>query len=104
MIDQTTADKILTDMFESGWFHQDQIDYFEKEIINSLVSEPPPIYNVRGMCEPVEDELVDWMVKNGGWRREDPEGGKFDNPVYWYIKVADVIGYLQGEPPQAGDK
>jgi len=40
MIDQTTADKILTDMFESGWFHQDQIDYFEKEIINSLVSEP----------------------------------------------------------------
>jgi len=39
-MNQTTADKILTDMFESGWFHQDQIDYFEKEIINSLVSEP----------------------------------------------------------------
>ena len=44
-MNHTTADKILTDMFESGWFHQDQIDYFEKEIINSLVSEPEKPYN-----------------------------------------------------------
>ena len=54
MIDQTTADKILTDMFESGWFHQDQIDYFEKEIINSLVSEP-------GLPQTTADKIISFM-------------------------------------------
>ena len=79
MIDQTTADKILTDMFESGWFHQDQIDYFGKEIINSLVSEPVELHELTKhdgsstkiveVSEPVEDELPALKSDGSGWRR-----------------------------------
>jgi len=67
-MNHTTADKILTDMFESGWFHQDQIDYFEKEIINSLVSEPETDNEIakRVIEEYIENGLKEKYRKGAG--------------------------------------
>ncbi len=43
-------------------------------------------------------ELLKWITTNGEWRRENPEGGKFDNPVHWYLKGADVIRFVNTLP------
>ena len=78
-MNHTTADKILTDMFESGWFHQDQIDYFEKEIINSLV-------------EPVEDEKE---IAKRVIEEEFLKGIIEDD--YPHLNVIDILHWLDPE-------
>ena len=46
------------------------------------------------MDKETADKIIEWITTNGEWRREDPKGGKFDNPVHWYLKSGDVVRFI----------